>query len=192
MLMRYQPAHFVPSFHPYLLLSVKQQYLLICVKEQQGLWYSTVQPLNQTNRDRETLKHQPVSIYTRMGKTFRVLTCWHRHTNKSMNAIRGVFSTPLFFSFFNIQHLFNICFSASFCLTSLLLFFRFSLFFHICYCYKHITYDLYVCCVLFARPKEVTLLSSSLVKDPIRHWITESILFIQGYILCIIINISYN
>ncbi|KAF3839693.1 hypothetical protein F7725_018410 [Dissostichus mawsoni] len=60
-----------PSF----LLCVEQQYLLICVKEQQGWSFSTVQPLSRADGDRprlrETQRHQPASVYTRPGKTFQ-------------------------------------------------------------------------------------------------------------------------
>ncbi|KAK5862215.1 hypothetical protein PBY51_017635 [Eleginops maclovinus] len=50
-------SSFVPSSHPHTFsFSVEQQYLLICVKEQQGLRCSTVQPLSQADRDRPQLQ----------------------------------------------------------------------------------------------------------------------------------------
>lgn len=54
-----------------LLFPVKQQYLLICVREREALRYSRVQPLRETV---ETERHRRVSAHKN----------GHRHANKNI------------------------------------------------------------------------------------------------------------
>lgn len=82
-----------PISPPTSLLSVKQQYLLICIKEPQGFVGCTVQSVFESDTDRHavaTRRHTERDCPTnthREGEDLRdSQTRWHRHTNKSMSA----------------------------------------------------------------------------------------------------------
>ncbi len=95
--------------HPYSFLSNNN----ICSsasKSSRVLRYRTVQPLSQADRDMlqgDTETPASKCIHKNGEDLLESLTCWHRHTNKSMNATQGFFSSKHFWvivSFFFFLH----------------------------------------------------------------------------------------
>lgn len=120
-LIRDHPAPFVPSFHPHPYSFLSNNNICSSASTSSRVWdgvqCSLWVRLTETGRCyRETQKHQPMSIYTRAGKTFSIH--WHAdtHTNKSMKASQEIFSTKRILLACNTS---KFCLSAPLCFTSL-------------------------------------------------------------------------